>query len=124
MIVRLATVADFRAYAGRDLPEWCAEWVGWAGEQDGAVVALGIVSWDKWGRVWAWYDSRAAVSRFLMHRLARRTISHLRNIGVPHLHAYCSERVPDADKWLRRLGFRPALVLPPDPREVWVCDLT
>lgn len=121
--VRPASPADIRAYGGRDLPPECVETVAYLAERGGVVVALGGISWDKWGRVWGWYDSRERVSAFTMHRLARRMIGHLRGIGVGTLHAYCDDGVPSADRWLRRLGFRPAPIVPGAAEPVWTCSL-
>lgn len=122
--LRLATADDFALYAGRPIPDWCLEWVGYAAERDGDVIALGIVCWDKFGRVWCWFNRRRKLSPFLMHRLARRTIGHLQEMGVERLHAFCDERIENSDKWLRRLGFRPGPVVPPERRPVWICDLS
>ena len=122
--IRQATDGDTRVFAP-ELPSWIIEWTGWVGvsERDGSVVALGIVGWDQWGRVWGFYDSRGCVSPFTMHRMARKIMGHLREVGVKELHAYCSDVVPNAEKWLRRLGFHPSLVLPPVPQAVWTCSL-
>ena len=82
-----------------------------------------MVFWDKWGRVWGSFDRKERISPFLMHRLARGMLAHLREIGIERLYAECDGRVPDAAKWLRRLGFRPAPVVPFAADEVWLCDL-
>lgn len=119
IFVRLATPDDLRNFAGCIVPEWCVEWVAYVAVRDSRPVALGTVFWDKWGRVWAAFDKKERVSPFLMHRLARRTIARLREIGIERLHAECDGRVPEAAKWLRRLGFRPGPIVPPDLREVW-----
>lgn len=121
--VRLAVADDLHRYARRDLPEWCIEWAGYVAEQNDEIVAIGLLCWDKWGRVWAWYDCRVRLPAFTMHRLAKRTIGHLREIGVPALHAYRDEAVPNSELWLRRLGFRLAPPLPFSPLPVWVCRL-
>lgn len=121
--VRLATSEDLRSFAGRDPPEWCIEWVSYVLERDGDLLALGSVVWDCWGRTWGNFDCRVPISRFLMHRMAVKVIGDLRAIGVKSLHAYADENTEGAEKWLRRLGFKPGLVLPPDPRRVWVCAL-
>lgn len=105
--VRLASADDVRAFAGRDTPEWVVEMVAYAAEQDGQLIALGTVFWDAAGRVWVAFDKRGDISAFTMHRLALRTLKHLRDIGTDVIHAECDECIPGADKWLRRLGFRP-----------------
>lgn len=115
--VRLATAADIRAFAKRDVPEWCVEWVAYVAERDGAPIALGSVYWDKWGQVWGAFDCRERISAFTMHRLARRTIEHLREMGVGTLHAFCDEQVLRSDVWLKRLGFRRSF------DSVWTCTL-
>ena len=122
--VRLATPDDLSAFARREPPDWCIEWLGYVAERDGRLLALGSVFWDKWGRVWGAFDKKERVSPFLMHRLARVTITRLREIGIKQLYAECDLRVPNAAKWLRRLGFRPAPIVPPDPRQVWICTLS
>lgn len=121
--VRLATADDIRAFAGREIPDWCVEWVAYVAEREGRPVALGTVLWDKWGRTWGAFDKTERVSPFLMHRLAKETIKQLKGIGIDTLYAEC-DPIPAAAEWLRRLGFRRAPIVPPDPREVWVCDLT
>ncbi len=120
--VRLATPEDLRDFARCDLPEWCVEWVAYVAEKDGCLIGLGTIIWDKWGRTWAAFDRRGAISPFLMHRLAKRTIAHLREVGIKSLYAECGD-VPGAVKWLRRLGFRPAPVVPGASGKVWACDL-
>lgn len=120
--IRPATDDDARVFAP-ELPVWVIEWAGWVAERNGEVVALGIVGWDQWGRVWGFYDSRERLSAFTMHRMARKIMGHVREIGIHELHAYCSDVVPNAEKWLRRLGFRPSIVLPPVPQAVWTCSL-
>jgi hypothetical protein len=115
--VRLATPGDISAFAGQEPPEWCVEWVAYVAEHEGKPIALGTIFWDKWGRVWGAFDNKEGVSPFLMHRLAKRTITHLRSVGVEHLYAECSDSILGAEKWLRRLGFV-------RDGKSWRCDLS
>ena len=64
-----------------------------------------------------YFDNKEGVSPFLMHRLAKRTIAHLRSVGVEHLYAECSDSILGAEKWLRRLGFV-------RDGKSWRCDLS
>jgi len=111
--LRLATAADFRGYAGRDPdPDWCAQWYGFVAERGGAAVGLGVISRDGQGRVWVWCDVREPLAAPFLHRAA----------GVTVLHAYCSDAIPSARRWLTRLGFRPDPTMPPlAGRAVWTC---
>lgn len=126
--LRPATADDFRRYAGAGLPEeWCAGgWVcGDVLEEGGQIVAYGLVTQDRYGRIWGWFSRKGPVSRFLMHRKALAMIDLLRRCGEPALYAVCSEAIPGAAMWLQRLGFAPARELTTDPNHsVWKCDLT
>lgn len=122
--LRLATDDDIRRFARQDRPEWVVEWVAYAAEQDGEVVALGMILWDSHGLTWVMYNSRIKLSPFLMHRLAKKTLGHLREIGVTDLYTFCDDAIPGADKWLARLGFRPSFEFPSDAPPVLTCKLT
>lgn len=122
--LRRATRGDLAAY-GAGLPEgWCAEgWMlGYALEQDDQVAAYGIVTQDRYGRLWGWFSRRAAVSPFMMHRKARELLAIVRDAGEPAVWAICHPTIPGAATWLERLGF----VLTGDAIEqgqIWRCDL-
>lgn len=120
--VRPATLDDVLAYAGGGPPDWCIEWVADVAERDGRSVALGTVYRDKWGRCWVAFDKKEPVPRFLMHRMAKRTIARLREIGIDCLFAECDERIAGAAMWLERLGFKPG-ERTDSGRLIWRCDL-
>lgn len=124
MNLRLATLDDFRAYTGREPgPPWCEQWFGFIGEEDGRMIGLGIISRDEHGRIWGWVENREPVSPFMLHRAVKSVIGGLQRSGVTSLHAYCSQSIGGAEKWLRRLGFRPEPDLTTDPNHpVWVCE--
>jgi hypothetical protein len=87
-------------------PEWCVvDPVGCAAERDGSVIAIGAVTWDKWGRCWAWYNSREQLPAVTMHRLAKAALNYLRKEGEPTVYAIANANVPGAARWLERLGF-------------------
>ena len=120
--LRNATAADYRALTGRDPPE-C--WFGFAGVEEGAVVALGGVTW-RWDArrmralCWCSFDARVRVPAVTMHRLALKTLRFLAGDGEPAAFAFCDHRIPGAEKWLRRLGFAPDAEMSTDYREqVW-----
>lgn len=122
--IRLATAEDIRSYAGRELPaDYCiCSALGYAAERDGRVVAISLVTWDSYARAWVWFDTTEPLSPIVMHRRALKTIKVLREVGEPLLLAFCSRRIADAEKWLKRLGFHPAPELTTDPNHpVWRC---
>jgi hypothetical protein len=55
------------------------------------------------------------LSAFTVHRAAYRIIAALREVGEEALYVQCDGSVPDAEKWLHRLGFAPMK----DNSEVW-----
>ena len=90
------------------LPE---EWrigppVGFAAERDGQLVAIGTVTWDKWGRAFGWYNCPGQpLPAITMHRCAREAMRWLREAGEPAMYAICHPGIPGSAKWLERLGF-------------------
>jgi hypothetical protein len=124
-VIRPVTRADIREYAGQDIPEWCVAFGGYAAEQAGAVVALGLVILDSHGRIWGGFESKVPLSPVRMHRSARKVLARLRDAGESVMHAHCSQSIPGAEKWLRRLGFVPAPEMTIDPNHpVWTCTLS
>lgn len=108
------------------LPE---EWrigppVGFAAERDGELVAIGTVTWDRWGRCWAWYNSREQLPAITMHRRAREMMGWLREAGEPALYAICHPGIPGSVKWLERLGFVLDVNLTHPKGPVYRCDLS
>ena len=120
---RVATAADFRAFLGREPPPI---WTGLVAEDEaGEIVAAGAVIWDEYGRAWGSYSTRQPLLAVTMHRAARRMLAALKAVEEPALYTFCSQSIPGAEKWLRRLGFEPAPKLTTDPEHpVWVCDLS
>jgi hypothetical protein len=124
--LRAATPDDLRSYIGSDPhPAWSVESFGILAERDGAIIALGIVTWDRYGRAWGWFSRREAVSAIAVHRLIIEAFGHLRKLGEPALYVLCDTSIPTAERWLRLLGFRriPELIVDGE-HPVWVCDLT
>lgn len=123
--IRRATADDARAIAGGTLPaDWCiGAPVGWAAERDGEVIALGAVTWDRYGRAWGWFSGSGAVPAITMHRKAREMLAMLREAGEPTLYAICNTAIPGADTWLRRLGFVEAPDMHSEAGPVWQCNL-
>lgn len=123
---RIATADDFLRYAGRMPPaEWCiAESVGYAAERNGELVALGIVTWDHFGRAWGWFDTREALPALMLHRKAKAMLAVLRAVGEPVIYAGCDYTIAGAEKWLRRLGFIHDPEMSSEERSVWRCNLS
>lgn len=126
--VRVVRAEDIRAVLGCDIdPVYCipeCKPVGYAAERDGAVVAIGVVTWDTEGRAWGWFNTRERLPAVVMHRRARAMLALLREAGEPALYAICNGAIPGAETWLRRLGFvvDEALTHPWGPVYRW--DLT
>jgi hypothetical protein len=106
--IRSATAADFRRFSGFDVPaEYCIDGkaIGYAAERDGIIVALGLVTWDNFGRAWGWFNKTECLPAVTMHRRALAMLAILREVGEPAIHAFCSASIPGAETWLDRLGF-------------------
>lgn len=117
-MTRLATADDFRRFFGREPP---AIWFGLAAEDAaGAIVGMGIVTHDAFGRAWGSYSATRRLSAATMHRAAQRTLAALREAGEPVLYVHCHLSIPGAERWLRRLGFTAAPEIPSDAENpVW-----
>ncbi len=123
----MARASDFRRYFGVEpAPAWCIEGkiIGHVAERGGELVAVGLVSWDQYGRAWGWYSVRERVPEIIIFRQARAMLALLRSVKEPALYVFSDPRVPQAEKWLRRLGFRPAPGIVEPKVEAWKCDLT
>lgn len=114
--LKIATDADFWRFYGQEPP---SRWLGVVGERRGALIGFGAVLWDDQGRAWGFFERRARVSAVTMHRAAVRTLAALRESGEAAVHTLCDRAVPDAEKWLARLGFKPDADLSNEKREVW-----
>jgi hypothetical protein len=118
---RPATADDFRRFVGGDPPPI---WLGLVAEENGEIVGAGVVFWDELGRAWGSYSARRALPPVTMHRAARRVLAALEAVGEPALYTFCSRTIVGAQKWLRRLGFKPLPELTTDPNHpVWVCTI-
>ncbi len=104
---RLATPDDFVRFYGRAPPE---EWCGFTAERDGVLLGMGSIYWDQWGRAWLFFNrANIHVPAITMHRLAKRAIRDLATTFHEEVvHAFCDTEIANADKWLERLGFKPA----------------
>jgi hypothetical protein len=99
---RLASKDDFCRFYGREPPPI---WFGLAYEEHGEIVGMGIVHHDTLGRAWGSLDAKNPLPALLMHRTAKRALAALREAGEPILYVGCNRKLPNAEKWLRRLGF-------------------
>jgi hypothetical protein len=108
----VATAVDFLNFFHREPP---AIWTGLVAEEDGVIVAAGIVQWDDYGRAWGSYSARQKLSAITMHRAARRMLAALEAVGEPVLYVGADEHIPGAAEWLRRLGFSRAPAMDSDP---------
>ncbi len=103
---RLATAADFERFYGKQPPD---EWFGVTAERDGVLLGMGSVVWDKWGRAWLFFNRGQGASALAMHRLALWVMRDLQTtFRETTVFAFCDETIAGADKWLQRLGFKPA----------------
>jgi hypothetical protein len=129
LVVRSAGADDFTAYAGPPPPaEWCSgEVQGCVAERDGRMVAIAVATEDREGRFWLWVNVRETVPAIVLHRHGLRLLRSLRDSGHTMIHAFCDPRLPTAERWLRRVGFRPGPLWPHptgEKRTVWKCDLS
>lgn len=120
-VIRPATAADFQNFFAKPPPPI---WLGMLYERDGMAVAIGTVVWEEWGHAICFYHCKEAISKFTMHRVARRVIEVLRKVGEPAVFSVPDRNIPGATTWLQRLGFRPSGYTPPGyDEEVWRLDL-
>lgn len=94
--------AELVAFYGADVPE-CFAVMFYKGDRP---IAVGGVRWDAWGRGWGFFDAKEPVSRFAMHKAARRGLAILGSIGT-EVGTACDDTIPNAQRWLRGLGFKP-----------------
>lgn len=128
MLIRRGGDWDFQSYVGRPYsPDWCVDTpTGFVAEENGKIVAVAMVSRDIRGKHWLWYNARVPLSAVAIHRRARRLLDELREDGIGRLWCFCDEREPTAERWLRRLGFRPQerLLHPSGVEKIaWLCPL-
>jgi len=123
---RWATADDHRRYFGREPPQM---WNGVVAELNGGIVGFGTICWhpafDIDGkplpyRCWVAGDTRKHLSPFMVHRVAIRALARLAALGEPIVYEFSDPRMPQADRWLRRLGFEIELnVASPAGWPVW-----
>lgn len=116
MTLTVATPLDFVSFYKREPP---AIWIGLCVKRGRRVVAFGLVVWNDHGAACGFFDRRLPVSPFVVHRAAYRILAALREVGEEALYVQCDGSVPDAEKWLCRLGFEP---MENDPT-VWRLEL-
>lgn len=122
--IRRVTLDDVLALDALLPQEWrVGEPVGYAAERDGALVAIGTVTWDRWGRAWGWYNSREQLPAITMHRCAIEMLRMMREVRAPALYAICGLQFAGSVKWLDRLGFVPDETLTHELGPVYRCDL-
>ncbi len=125
--LRQASKADLVAYIGHepsaDWRPYLRDWAGYIVERDGKMVGVGCISEDDQGRLWAWVHTREALPAMLVHRGVVKVMGHLRRAGFDGVHCYRDEGIADSERWLRRLGFRPApKITTARGKMVWKCD--
>jgi hypothetical protein len=124
LLVREGKGKDFRAYVnGGDFPkDWCAdEPEGLAVFDDGRLIAIAMVTIDDLGRTWIWFHQKVRLSGMVLHRHAKELVDTLVKNGRK-VHVFVDPNEPGAEKWVRRLGFKPAgTTTHPDGQEktVW-----
>ena len=116
MTLTVATPLDFMSFYKREPP---AIWIGLCEKVGSRVTAFGIVVWNDHGAACGFVDRRQPVSAFTIHRAAYRILAALREVGEEALYVQCDGSIPDAEKWLRHLGFAP---MENDPT-VWRLEL-
>lgn len=117
--LRPASEDDFYAWAGRlPDPQWHRCWEGVMVERDGRPVAIGVISLDFYGRLWAWSDFREKLPAVTIHRNVLDLLHEIKKRGVNFVHCYRNEDAPGSEKWLRRLGFVPAPDMSEAPPEI------
>lgn len=108
----MATDADFLAFYGQTPPE---PWLGVCAKEGERIVAFGVIIWADNGNALGFVDKKGPVSRFMLHREARRVLRVLKQVGEPHVSVMCDGRLPGAEYWLRKMGFAPV----EDTPELW-----
>lgn len=125
--LRPATAEDVLAYHGAlPDPQWHLQYYGLVVEEDGEMIAVGLVSLDPCGRFWVWTHCKKPLPATLVHRRTKLMLRCLKEAEINAVHCYADETVPGAERWLHRLGFRPAETDIPGPKQkqVFRCDLT
>jgi hypothetical protein len=104
MTLTVADELDFLSFYSREPPPI---WIGICVKRSRRIIAFGLVVWNEHGAACGFVDRRQPVSAFTVHRAAYRILAALREVGEESLYVQCDGSIPDAEKWLRRLGFAP-----------------
>lgn len=103
-MIRPATDQDWQALVDHPLPDI---WVGLVSEDRLRVHGIGAAYLGKDGRWWVFFNREPGVRmKKTAHRAAKRLLWALRDAGIV-VRALPDCRIPGAELWLRRLGFRP-----------------
>lgn len=126
IVVRRVMMDDIVTLNGGGIdPEYCiGDPVGYAVERDGELLAAGSVTWDRFGRAWAWLNRHGPVPPTTMHRCALEMLGMLRRVEEPAVYMICDLSVARAEAWVKRLGFTRDETLRHPWGPVFRCDLT
>jgi hypothetical protein len=121
--VRCVTSDDVDAAGLRLPPAWCiADPVGYVAERNRAVVAIAQVTWDQWGRAWAWYDAFEQMPAATVYRRSLEMLKLLREENEPALYVICDLSISGSVKLLERLGFVPDETMKSELGPVYRCS--
>lgn len=102
-VLRPATDADYYVFFGRPAPD---AWIGLVADAGHMLLGIGGLFFAEDGRWWATVARAPGVtSRVLLHKAARETLDVAKRAGV-QVHALADPAIPNADLWLKRLGFQ------------------
>lgn len=104
LTIRRATRDDLLAFYGDEAR--AVTTTAWLGEADGKVLGIGGLR-HQGGRVWAFCDLREGAEAYpvALHKLALRTMAHVREHGPKYIYADMDTALETAPRWLERLGF-------------------
>jgi hypothetical protein len=122
--VRPVTPDDVSETGLRLPPEWSiGEPVGYVAERNGAVAAIAQVTWDQWGRAWAWYDAFERLPAATVYRRSLEMLRMLREVKEPALYVICDLSISGSVKLLKRLGFVLDETIKSELGPVYRCDI-
>ena len=107
--IRKARPADITRLSGATIVEG-GRYIGWTGWIGRLAVGTGGVVMQPDGRATALFGCLPGYRHLLGVSFHRRTVRLLKRLdmaGVKTLVAMCDPEIEPADRWLRRLGFRP-----------------
>lgn len=106
--VRPATPADFAAM-GIDKIYWRSR--AMAGEIDGKVIGVGGFAYLQCGTVAAFgaFTDEARKAKVALHKAGLRLMQQVRDAKLKRVVALADCNIEAAERWLRRLGFRPVI---------------